>query len=261
MKTKLSIIIPVSSLVPESVPARLEAIQAAIKHFYKNIEVIIVEQSLDGRYCFLPFLKNVTKIELRNPVFNKSWCCNVGVKASTNGYVVIAESDMFSRDVIWERLLNWMIENNHKWAFAWSRLIMTNFDQRKRILAGASMPGLSHITPKRGYAEGGLVCFKKSFYNKIGMMNECLVELGGIDNEIVRRCMQLSNFSYPMFQAQIYHLKHPQRKKSSRPTRRKNIIKLRKTNKQTPKAIEWLVKQDQGNRVCPLSDRIEEYLG
>jgi hypothetical protein len=260
MKTPISIVIPVSSLVPESVGHRLEAVQAAVKDFYHGVEVIVVEQSLDGSYYFLPKLNGVKKIELKNECFNKGWCCNVGVKASTRDYVVIADSDMCSRDVMWDRLHKFMVENKHKWAFAWSRLIKTKPGQRVKVLSGIDMPGLPHTTPQRGLHEGGLVCIKKSFYYEIGQMNEHMRNVGGIDNEIIRRCMCASEYVYPIHNALVYHLFHPQRHKSSwkwlgKNTRKENIKILKKVQNSPTEAIDWMTKQEMGNPRYPLVDR------
>lgn len=251
----ISVVIPVSSLVPESVPARLETLQLALRHLYRNVEVIVVEQSLDGSFYFLPKLDNkIKKIELRNPVFNKGWCLNVGVANAKNNYIVLTDCDMYARNYDFDMLLYWMKSNRYQWAFAWNRLIYTNQEQKKLILDGNMKPGLSYCTPTPGYSEGGLVCVSKDFYAKVGKMNECMIELGGIDNEFIARCKYLTENQYPMYPFTIYHLFHPQRRKSSRPSRGKNIQILKKSRQDHTATIDWLCAQNQGCST-PLSDR------
>jgi len=250
----ISVVIPVSSLVPESVPARLETLQFALRDLYRNVEVIVVEQSLDGTVYFLPMIEKCTKIELHHPVFNKGWCLNVGVDAAQYEYVIVADCDMYTRNYDFSMLLYWMKSNRHEWAFAWNRLIYTNREQRTKIIDGNMMPGLTYCTPTPGYAEGGMVCIKKDFYRKVGKTNECMIELGGIDNEFIARCKFLSDGQYPMYPITIYHLVHPQRKKSSRPSRKKNISILKKSRQDFIASIDWLCRQKQGSST-PLSDR------
>lgn len=253
-KTKLSIVIPVSSLVPNSVPQRLEVLQLAIKYFYKDVDVIVVEQSLDGEFYFLKKLDGAKLIPTKHPVFNKSWCVNVGVKAATNDYVAICDSDMFSRDVYWGNLLGWMKEHSHEWAFGWDRLNRTTSIQRDLIVAGRHVPNMPYIQPVPGYHEGGVFVIKKSFFYKVGQFNECMTELGGIDNSIAIRCRFLYDY-YPMYPFLIYHMWHQQTPKKRRPTRLKNIKILKKEKARTQEAISWLVAQRQGNLKAPLSDR------
>jgi hypothetical protein len=255
-KTPISVIIPVSSLVHKAISKRLETIKRAVRDFYQGVDVIVVEQSFDGKFYFLPHLEGVKKIELKHPVFNKGWCLNVGARQAPNNYLVFADADMYARDVCWSRLYQWM-KQGYLWSFAWNRLIYTDIYQRDQIFRyNKSMPGLPYTTPKPGYSEGGLVCFYKPFFYEIGQYNECFTELGGIDNEIILRAKSVYKF-YPMFPLVVYHMTHPQVKKSSRPTRKANIRRLKQTRNRTGEMIEWLKEQNQGGMNGPLSDRKE----
>jgi glycosyltransferase involved in cell wall biosynthesis len=252
----ISIIIPVSSLVRKAVPKRLESVQCAIRDFYKGCEVIVVEQSLDGQLYFIPRLKGVKTVKLNYPVFNKSWCLNVGVKHATNDYVVVADADMYARNVNWQGLLNWM-NQGQLWSFVWNQLHYTNDQQRKLLLGGINaLPSLKVVRPKPGYSEGGLVCFYKPFFYNIGQFNECMTELGGPDNEIILRAKHVYE-DYPKYPATVYHLFHEQKPKSQRPTRRENIKILKQTRDNRQKMIDWLKKQAQGLDTTPLSARKE----
>ena len=136
---------------------------------------------------------------------------------------------------------------------------MPNTVFQKLIISGKYIPPQPCIKPTSGYHEGGIFVVKKSFFYKVGQFNECMQELGGVDNSIATRCKFLRN-NYPMFPFLVYHMCHPQTPKKKRPTRNKNIKILQKERARTQKAISWLVAQDQGNPKTPLSDR-KTFLG
>lgn len=245
-KTELSIIIPVCDLVPEAVESRIKALNLALKNFYINVEVIIVEQVLSEKTCFLNRLNGGKKIRIEYPVFNKPWCINVGVKNASFDHIVIADCDMYSTNAYWPKLLDWMKINDFNWGFAWNRLVYTDRKQADVVLSNGCFPGLRYETPRRGYSEGGLVCFNKSFFYSIGCCNEMFQELGGPDNEIILRARSVEP-SYAMFPALVYHIHHKQRKKSSRPTRGRNRELLRVTGRDPMKIINWLKSQNMGS--------------
>ena len=255
----ISVVVPISLLVRKSLNKRIETMKYAIENFYKDVELIVVEQSLDGEFYFLPHLKECKKIKIHYPVFNKSWCINVGVAASKHDYVAVCDCDMYSTNYEWGLLLYWMKNNRHKWAFGWNRLVYTNDEQRTNILLGDNQPKARYVNPVPGYSEGGIVVFEKDFFNKIGKFNEFMVELGGIDTEIIIRCRYLYN-KYASYPAIVYHLWHPQVKKSSRPTRYQNIRKIRHCKNNTDMVINWLSQQYQGNLDTPLVAKKEYFL-
>lgn len=254
----VSVIIPVSALVMKAVSKRLEALQRAIKDMYTGVEVIVVEQSLDGKFYFLPHLKGVRCIELRHPVFNKGWCLNVGAKKAKNDYLVFADADMYAKASYLKQFKAWMSNSGRLWAFAWNRLIYTNRQQRYVALNNnGGLHGLPHETPRRGLSEGGLVGFYKPFFYGIGQFNECIKELGGIDSEIIIRAYNRTK-TYDMYNQTVYHLWHPQIPKRTRPTRAKNIKIIHKLKKNVFRGIEWLSGQKQGDENGPLE---KEFLG
>jgi len=254
-KTNLSVIIPLSSLVHKAIPKRLETVQYAIKDFYRDVdEIIVVEQSLDGKYYFLPHLQGVKKIEISYPIFNKPWCLNVGVRNSKHNYVVICDADMYSRTMQWDRLLKWM-QQGYLWAFGWNKLVYTNEHQRMSLLRGRiSFPGLKEVKPTPGYSEGGLNVFYKPFYWEIGGMNECFQQIGGIDNSIISRAKTFTS-NYPMFPALVFHMFHEQVKKSSRRERFRNIQRLKRERTYPKEVAKWLKEQAQGLNTEPLVAR------
>lgn len=244
----ISVIIPLCHLVRKAHKARLEAVQKALEDFYQGVEVIVVEQSLDGEYYFIPRLK-ATCVRIAYPMFNKSWCLNVGAKKAKGDILVFADADMYAKNYPWKKLEQWM--NNRSWGFCWDTLTYTKHDRhRQMVFAGSHPLGIPPEKPCPGLSEGGLVAFKKDFFCEIGMYNERLQELGGIDNEIIIRA-KYKDHKYEMFPFHIYHLLHPQKKKSSRPTRQENIRVLKQTKRETEEMINNLKSKSQGKINCP----------
>lgn len=256
----ISVIIPVSLLVKKSLNKRVETLNRAIKDLYKGLDVIVVEQSLNGQFYFLDNIIDCKKVKISYPVFNKGWMINVGVKHSLYDDLIIADCDMYAKCVNWDTVLYWFNYNRHQWGFVWNRIVYTTNEQRCKILDGGSSRciGVKYDTPRSGYSEGGLVYFKKDFFYKIGQFNEYLQQLGGIDTEIIIRCRHLYN-KYPCYPMTVFHLWHQQEKKSSRPERLENIKKIRHLRQHTNHVIDWLVKNDQGNDSSPLIAR-KEYM-
>ena len=251
--TDLDVIIPVANLVPESLQSRIETLQYALPNFYGRqtglkLRVFIVEQSLDERLYYLPNLPDrikkdyhlpeheIRKVSIKYPVFNKSWCINVGFEYSTAPYVMIADPDMFCREDYFRNLLDW--QGNHPWAFAWNELYYTEMADKDAILNNKDPKVNPHCGPRVGFSEGGLVLFERDFFREMGRANEFIEELGGIDNEMMSRARALEpQREYPIF---VWHLWHEGSKKNSRPTRAKNTSICIKARKNPNKMIKFL---------------------
>lgn len=236
IKIDLDVIIPVGNLVPNSLQSRVETLQYALANFYGRqtgvkFKIILVEQSLDDKLYYLPNLPeriktdyHLPEIEVRHvsvkyPVFNKSWCINVGFRHSEAPLIMVADPDMFCREDYFTKLLDWM---GSPWAFAWNELYYTEMSDKHMILEGKDPSVKPHCGPKVGYSEGGLVLFRREYFERIGMANEFIEELGGIDNEMMSRARHHQPFqhNYPMF---VWHLWHEGSQKKTRPTREKNV--------------------------------------
>jgi len=233
----LDVIIPVANLVPRSLHSRMETILYSLKNFYGRqsglrFKIIIVEQSLDGKLYYLPNIPEkikldyhkpeieIQKISIKYPVFNKSWCINVGFKYSKAPHVMIADPDIFCREDYFKDLLEW--SKDYPWCFAWDALFYTEIEGKSLIIDGLDPKVVPHCGPKVGFSEGGLVLFRRETFKKMGMANEFIEELGGIDNEMMSRAREVfpEQHEYPMF---VWHLWHEGSNKSSRPTRKTNV--------------------------------------
>jgi len=219
---------------------RIENLKFIIDKFivvqkYVSIELIFIEQSLDGNFYYDGFENRCSKfIRITGNIFNKSRLYNIAAKESKENFLLFAEADMFSDDTIF---INNLMDNcrNKKWVIGWDKMRYTSRYERDMLLANISISKRSNIVNRgigKGH-EGGIVFFNKSFFDEIGGYNESLEELGGIDNEISVRANFLSKEYYrcPGF---IYHMWHPITKNNAKPlaSRIKNskILKEIKNN-------------------------------
>lgn len=199
----LSYIIPLANIGHPDFFDRVNNVQRQLNEYPEDIQIIIVEQRIMDviptffRQLSIP--KNATYYRLEYPVFNKSWCINLGVKKSKYGNIIIGESDCTPEHShkYFTDLLNYVDKNNTKWMFGWDRIKYYNKDHSDVY---------RDDEPKKGMAEGGLQYFNKDFFWSIGGSNEFLQELGTIDNELVRRAEL--NGGYHKFNHTIIHHWH-----------------------------------------------------
>jgi hypothetical protein len=262
------IIVPLCNYYKNSFGHRI----AAIKYIYQNFfikqkglgKIIYVEQALETRTPYLDEIRcfaiqnpgpyKVALVGVKHPVFNKQWCINVGVKNTESPDIVIADCDIWGRDNIFDRTFRLMRLSNSPWAFAWNRMVQT--DEKERgdcIIEGCFPIGSRSVVPSRGGFEGGFVAFKRQFFIDIGMANEEMTELGGVDNDIVMRAEYASG-QYLKNPAVAVHLWHPRPRiqdRRSRPSRVENIKILLEGKKDIGAYIERLKKKNFGDYKCP----------
>ncbi len=178
-------IIPVANTGERDFEDRLVNLRLILNQYPKSdVQMVLVEQvvnkSLPTFGDKLRLGKDVAYIQVINPVFNKGWLYNLGVKASKSDDVILGESDCTPNtpNAYFHKLHETMTIMKRQWAFAWNKLIYLAPD-------GKSVQKV--VSPKEGFAEGGIVYFKKKYYNRIGGANEFMRELGGIDNELAKR--------------------------------------------------------------------------
>lgn len=260
----ISVIIPIGDgYNGKALQHRWESLNYSLENFYgkhKDIEVVIVCQNTTIPNVTSDILLRVfsggkenrtyKSIVLRYKVFNKGWCCNVGVRNSRYDNIIIAESDMFCN----VHYLHNILFLKKKWCFGWSKLIYTSELQRSQVLRGQIDwidTKSKHATPRKGFSEGGFVYFKKSFYLSIGGFNEWFEMLGGMDNEIVRRAEHITR-DYPKFPITVYHLWHPVCKSSNCQSRATNKAILSGTVRNSAKYTKILSSLNFGNSKRPL---------
>jgi glycosyltransferase involved in cell wall biosynthesis len=93
---KISVIIPFAGNDPERTRNLEECLGAIFSQNYKNYEVILVEQTLNGAFYQHDRggrIKHITISDPQNRGFNLSWCRNVGAKEATGDTLILMDSD------------------------------------------------------------------------------------------------------------------------------------------------------------------------
>jgi len=260
---QIDVIFSLSNLTPESLAERIKTINYSLETFYAKqsnikLKVIIVIQQLQDETIGgikIPKHLDVDFVHVKYGVYNKGWSLNVGIRHSNAEYIILADCDMWCPADYFSSLYEWAQKEKIHWAFAWDLLYYCTEKEKVKLLRGEDMGGECHrflTPPKRGYTEGGLVIFRRESLVKMGGCNEWLQELGGIDSEMIERCMYFYGPDYKKFRVKVYHLWHPQKPKSFRPTRTANvdIIFFMRKNKS---ANAYLAKLDFGKPDLPMN--------
>ena len=167
------------------VKAKDSLFKALMNQDYEGeIEIIVVSQESIGMFYAAQELK-VKEIHLvKEGLFNKSWCINVGVKNATFDTVLVIDADMMI-GLDYVRLamyyFNERNSRNIKFCMGWNNLI---------LLPGRDNEFCRTVTPAYTEACGGTFIFDKSFFiYELGMMNEMFEGYGGEDNDLYYRVM------------------------------------------------------------------------
>ena len=103
---KLSVVLPTGGNNPERIRNLEENLKCLRNQTYKNWELIIVEQSMDGKFYHqnrnYDQYKGITDEQFRG--FNLSWCRNVGAKMATGDIIVLMDADYVFRPDYLEKL-------------------------------------------------------------------------------------------------------------------------------------------------------------
>ena len=247
-------IIPVCNTNGDDFSYRVNNVNSIINSLPNNVKLILVEQDM-GHKLFGPNLNlrsDDKHIIVKYKIFNKPWLQNIGVRESDSQHVIIGESDCIP-----DSTGNYFIEldkhiQNRPWCHAWNRIQYHGEDY--------NIITRDEIGPKKGLAEGGLVYFNKSFYNSIGGANEWFLELGGMDNELIRRA-EFKCINKP-FKWIIHHHWHPSNimkadKWANSLYRKDNQAKYRFISVNVGKVIDKLNRLEFGNKSYPLCHKMK----
>lgn len=273
---KLDYIIPICNIGNEDFEDRLMAVNYLLRHFlakqqYIDIHVVIVEQVLDYKYptyvskIRVPDGLDHTIVRVRYDTFTKPWLYNIGVKHCKYEHFIIAESEVLADD---DRYLRDLVDfgKNTDWCFGWDKIVYLSRPARDLLIqtgqfkisrcpkrdlcsgwccnydrpVGKHKPSPHpYKEPKSGGAEGGMVYFKKKFWDKkLHGANEMFRELGGNDNELIYRASSLTK-SYPKFPGCLLHMWHPV-----------STFKFGEYREQNRSMFYWLKAQDNYKKVC-----------
>lgn len=216
----ISYIIPLCNLGDEDFNSRLKSLNYYINTFLRNqkgvtIELIIVEQVVDKNLSTYRSFINSSTIKIINvsyPIFNKGWLINIGVKNSSYNNIIVSDVDTICRGKTYLKdFIKYINSNSLSWCIGWKKIFYLSLESKENLfytnkLVLNDYERYSRVT--KGGAEGGIVYFKKEFLvSKLGGYNELFQELGGIDNEIIRRAEFLTK-SYNVFSRVLIHLWH-----------------------------------------------------
>lgn len=177
-------------------------------------ELVIVEQvTIENNYTAKKMIQSLLPEEFagckyiqllsENKKFNKSWCMNVGLKASYWDHIIFMDAEsLFGKDYI--RTIKDYVLNTHeslnKIMFCWDRLI---------CLPGKDNPITRYITPRNTLAMGGIWYANKGYFlEQLGGMCENFVGYGAEDNDIYERAILAQKNIISMIPYTIVHQYH-----------------------------------------------------
>jgi len=233
----INVIVPVCHIGPDW-QNRVSTINGPLNTFLSHqeypVRLIIVHQKLAATEPDMEVKTTVNTIyrSMVSPRFNKPWLYNVGALLADGENLVLAEADCVGTGPTLSRMVDVGRERKElQWGFAWHKLIYVNEIDSRQVKAGTlqlrSCFG-RESRPKRGGPEGGLLWIRKSFYKRIGGMNELFYGLGGMDNEFACRCYA-STHTYYRHPSTLFHLWHPGSPMKKGQTRQANKLFYRYT--------------------------------
>lgn len=263
---KFDFIIPICNMNNDGFEERFRNLMVITNNLPKNnsVHLILIEQIINKEnpkfldHLNIPEKLDHTKVFVEFPVFNKPWLFNLGVKESKYQNLLLSEMDVNINPGYIEKIEEYLLDINKpgkKWFFAWNKILYWNKELNKVE---------QEHTCSKGMREGGLIFIKKDYYWEIGGGNEFIQELGGPDNEFIRRAEHLTN-NYPKMKGTIHHLWHPIHnlktndwKNSTRRDRNRQIYGIVKSR---PNLMMSILKEHikyLGNKNCPLCNKLSD---
>lgn len=263
----INVIVPVCHIGPDW-PSRVCTINGPLSSFlsYQEhpVKLIIVHQKLDASE---PDMLVNTSVETvyRSVVssrFNKPWLYNVGALLADGENLILAEADCVGVGPTLSRMVDVGREYKElQWGFCWNKLIYVSEADSKQVKAGTmQLRGVfgRETRPKPGGPEGGLLWIRKSFFKKIGGMNELFYGLGGMDNEFAARCYAATH-TYYKHPTTLYHFWHQGSAMKRDATRKVNKLFYRYT-RSAPVTISKRLSTKQWGGQQPLAMNWKEIL-
>lgn len=147
----------------------------------------------------------------------KSKKLNFGVKNTNSKYVIQHDADLLLQPSVYKKI-HQSFRQGVDFFYPYSGRVvnintpskqMTNIVRQERNCPVGSYTLLHQFNPK-----GGIFCWNKQFYYKIGMFNEKFVGYGYQDWQIYQRIVKLG-YTVPRFKKVLYHLNHQRTKLNS----------------------------------------------
>ena len=212
---KLSVIIPCGGNYPERVRNLHEVIACLQRQTYKEFELVLVEQRVDGNY-YHNDIRCSKYIPISDPAgrgFNRSWCRNVGAYNASGEVVLLMDGDYVFQDDYLEQVLKMddvFFSGTDLYLWSSAREVEAYFATRNMKVFESSPGKLKPFL--RGIACGGIVGFRRDwFINEFGGYNENFFKYGFEDTEAVNRIQKILNknahelATVPVHVAHLFH--------------------------------------------------------
>ncbi len=192
---KLSIVLPTGSNHHERLRNLKENLACLHRQTFTNWELIVVEQSVDGRF-YHDKIPCDTYVPIQDPHgrgYNRSWVRNVGAKKATGDLIVLMDADYVFYDNYLETLANFDAvffqgADNYIWT---DRRQVQEYMQHKDVDA-LLRPNNGFVPFVSGQGYGGILCFDTNWYLDVFVgYIENFFRFGCEDVEAIERIMKL----------------------------------------------------------------------
>jgi len=225
--SKLSIIVPVAGGDGFRQRNFTQCLKSIEDQTYKDYEVIIVEQTLDGAF-YKEYVKSkgMRWVGIKDPYsrgFNLSWCRNVGARIAEGEKIILMDADMVFQENYFTEVANSNYpfaggSNLYHWIFHESAtqvfLAGRNFNQLYTYGGGSHRdPVFRFETFTKGCGYGAVLIFDKKWYwEEFGGYPEDFFRYGWEDKaaiEIIKHALKVENDTdLPKINYPIIHLSH-----------------------------------------------------
>jgi glycosyltransferase involved in cell wall biosynthesis len=219
---KISVVIPTAGNDPLRIRNFNECLRCIKDQTFKDFEVIIVEQSLDGNY----YKKNTeyNYIGIKDPHnrgFNLSWCRNVGAREAKGDILVLMDSDFVFEQEYFEVISKFDKEfaagaetyywcNTETPTMDWLR--SRDFNVFRKKGAGPKDEVFKFRSMTRGCGYGAILVYNKNWYwNTFGGYNENFFRYGWEDKaatETIKFLLSKNDESMNRIGYECAHLNH-----------------------------------------------------
>lgn len=198
-----SVIIPFSKGDPERLEGLHIMLECIKKQTFRDFELIFVEMTRDGTSTYLPYTPDKFILLPYDGIMNKSWVCNVGVRAAEGERLIMLDADSQFDETYFQRLLDFHESSKKPFFVGWEFC---------RMLAGRDEPTERLIVAKDMKAAAHAWFVTKEFYWLIGGMNEKYFGYGAEDQDFWERAKHRLR-DWPIFMKgeiqHTYHHYHP----------------------------------------------------
>jgi glycosyltransferase involved in cell wall biosynthesis len=222
---KLSIILPVAGNNDRRALYLEECLKCVRNQSFKDYEVIVVEQSLDGKF-YQENIKCDKYQKIKDPKkrgFNLSWCRNVGAKISEGQFIVLMDADV----VFDSNYFNSIVQNvkmpfsagsnGYVWTNPNQTAIYFKTNNVQKVLETTDRRMVPGERPVGGYGTI-LVFLRKWYFNTFGGYLEDFSKWSWEDLCGAHRALSLMGIGrgdIPKIPYSIVHLFHGNRDKSN----------------------------------------------